>query len=289
MVIYADILFLVNLYVDALLLTLVRRFLGLTLSTKRWLLAAALGGAFGFTALLPSLPGGVLLLLGLLEAALLTAAAFAPLTWQMLLKAAFSLFLFAAALSGLLALVPFQGVLVSNTAVYYPLSAPLLIGLTCLAYGALRVFTRLSGERAPEVFFAKVEITHGGKTAALTAKLDTGLTLTEPFSGLPILVAEKKALGEILPQGFGGVTFGETNAEDTAGAPGALPNPTNFRLVPFSSLGGSGVLPAFRPDRVEVEGREASCWLAVSERPLSAGQFAALFGPQLNIHKEKIA
>ena len=45
--VYADILFIVNLYVDALLLSAVRRFLRLPLKTGRWLLAAALGGFSG--------------------------------------------------------------------------------------------------------------------------------------------------------------------------------------------------------------------------------------------------
>ena len=86
--VYADILFIVNLYVDALLLSAVRRFLRLPLKTGRWLLAAALGGLFGLSALLSHIRGFPLLLLGLLQALLLAAAAFAPKPPATLLKAA---------------------------------------------------------------------------------------------------------------------------------------------------------------------------------------------------------
>lgn len=89
MTVYADLLFIVNLYIDALLLSAVRRFLRLPLTGKRLLLASVLGGAFGLSALLPALPGVVLFPLALLESLALCAAAFAPKPMTQLLKATF--------------------------------------------------------------------------------------------------------------------------------------------------------------------------------------------------------
>ena len=95
MTVYADLLFIVNLYIDALLLSAVRRFLRLPLTGKRLLLASVLGGVFGLSALLPALPGVVLFPLALLESLALCAAAFAPKPVTQLLKAAFLLFFYA--------------------------------------------------------------------------------------------------------------------------------------------------------------------------------------------------
>lgn len=268
MVIYADILFLTNLYIDALLLALTRRFLHLPLSARRWAVSSALGGLLSFSALLPRLPPAGTVLLGLAETALLALAAFAPKPPKTLLKAAFSLFLFAAALSGLLLLLPVGGLTLQNGAVYFPLSAPLLLAMTCLAYGALRLFSRLSGAREPDALLVPVEIALGGRRVRLTAKADTGLSLVEPFSGEPVLVAERAALGDLLPPGFPALS-----GMDAAGA--------KLRLVPFSSLGADGVLPAFRPDRLAVRGEEAAGWVAVTDRPLSSGAFSALLHPAL--------
>lgn len=92
MTVYADLLFIVNLYIDALLLSAVRRFLRLPLTGKRLLLASVLGGVFGLSALLPALPGVVLFPLALLESLALCAAAFAPKPVTQLLKAAFCCF-----------------------------------------------------------------------------------------------------------------------------------------------------------------------------------------------------
>ena len=185
MTVYADLLFIVNLYIDALLLSAVRRFLRLPLTGKRLLLASVLGGVFGLSALLPALPGVVLFPLTLLESLALCAAAFAPKPMTQLLKAVFLLFLFGAALSGLLTaaayFLPIHGILLANGAVYFNISALTLILLTCVSYGVLYGFDRLFRKKEPDVFFAKLTITRQGKTVTLPAKIDTGLTLTEPF------------------------------------------------------------------------------------------------------------
>mgnify|MGYP003253662977 FL=1 len=197
----------------------------------------------------------------------LAAAAFAPKPPATLLKAAFLLLLFGAALSGLLSLLPFHGILLANGAVYFDISALLLIALTCAAYGVLYLFDRLFQKREPDVLFSTVTVSFCGKEASLSAKVDTGLTLREPFSGLPVIVAERAAVAALLPPDFG----------NPATAP-----PEGLRLVPYSSLGADGLLPAFRPERAVLGGEPVSCWVAVSDRPLSAGSFNALVGASLS-------
>ncbi len=274
MTVYADILFIVNLYIDAMLLSAVRRFLRLPLSRLRWLLASLLGGLFGFTALLPQLSGVLLFLLGTAQAFLLTCAAFAPKRLWLLLKATFLLLLFGAALSGLLGLMqnffPMRGMILRNGVVYFDLSPLLLIFLTCIAYSVLYLFDRFFRKTEPDILTASVSLTFKEKTAAFNARVDTGLTLHEPFSGLPVLLAERAAVQPLLPADFGKETC-------------AIP----LRLVPFGSVGGSGVLPAFRPDTAQINGRMQTLWVAVTDKPLSAGNFSALIGTELIQNYEK--
>ena len=268
MTVYADILFIVNLYIDAMLLSAVRRFMRLPLSRLRWLLGSVLGGFFGLTALLPQLRGLPLLLFGLCQAFLLVTAAFAPKPWHTLGKATLLLLLFGAALSGLLSLVqsflPLSGMVLRNGTVYFDISPLLLVLLTCAAYGVLYLFDRLFQKREPDVLFSTVHLTHSGKSVQLSSKIDTGMTLREPFSGLPVILVHRSAVKDLLPPNFG-----------TADCP--LP----FRLIPFSSVGGTGVLPAFSPDAVTVNGRPVRCWAAVCEKPLSAGVYDALISADL--------
>lgn len=262
MVIYADILFIVNLYTDALLLSAVRRFLRLPLSVGRLLLSSALGGALGLLGLVPLPFAALRLLIGLFGAALLTFAAFCPMGKGTFIKAAFLLLLFGAALSGLVFILPIPGAALVGGAVYFDISAVTLIACTTAAYLALWVFDRLFRKRAPDALFCRVQLTLGEKEVRLTAKIDTGMTLSEPFSGLPVLVAHRRAVEKLLPADFG------TPA-------GKLP----LRLVPFSALGADGLLPAFRPDGCLLDESPADLWIAVSERPLSGGSFNALVPP----------
>lgn len=159
--------------------------------------------------------------------------------------------------------LPIHGILLANGAVYFNISALTLILLTCVSYGVLYGFDRLFRKKEPDVFFAKLTITRQGKTVTLPAKIDTGLTLTEPFSGTPAIVADRRALGVILPPNFG--------MQSTE-------NAVSMRLIPFSSLGADGVLPAFRPDAASLSGISIECWVAVTDRTLSAGSFQALVG-----------
>lgn len=270
MTVYADLLFIVNLYIDALLLSAVRRFLKLPLSGRRLFLSSVLGGVFGLSAFLPTLPGVVLLPLTISESVILCAAAFAPKPVTQILKAAFLLFLFGAALSGLLSaaayFLPIHGILLANGAVYFDISMFTLILLTCASYGVLYIFDRLFRKKEPDVFFAKLTVTVQNKTVILSAKADTGLTLTEPFSGAPAVVAERRALGDLLPPDF---------------AVQSLNNTVKMRLIPFSSLGADGVLPAFHPDKALLFDTPVDCWVAVTDRVLSAGSFQALIGAAL--------
>lgn len=63
-----------------------------------------------------------------------------------------------------------------------------------------------------------------------------------------------------------------------------MPRPRR-RLLPFESLGGEGVLPAFLPQRTQCAGRERSsqlppCYVAVCER-LGRGEYRGLLGSAL--------
>ena len=146
---------------------------------------------------------------------------------------------------------------------YFDISALTLIVLTCASYGVLYGFDRLFRKKEPDVFFAKLTVTLQGKTVTIPAKIDTGLTLTEPFSGAPAVVAERRALADLLPP-----DFGMQSAESAV----------SMRLIPFSSLGADGVLPAFGPEAALLSGISIECWVAVTDRTLSAGSFQALVG-----------
>lgn len=268
MTVYADILFIVNLYIDAMLICAVRSFLRLPLSVFRLFMTSMLGGLFGLTALLPRLHGAALIGISLVQAFLIICSAFAPKPPKLLLKATFLLMLFSAALSGFFGMmqlfVPKDRMLLRNGSVYFDLSPLTLVLFTCIAYAALLILERLFSSREPSAFFSTIELTLGGNSVVIPAKLDTGLTLSEPFSGLPVIIAERAAVAELLPK-----DFGTTES--------SLP----MRLIPYGTIAGNGLLPAFKPDKAVINCSTVECWVSVTEKPLSSGTYNALMGAQL--------
>lgn len=280
MTIYADILVVTNLYIDFFLLWCVKKFLHLRAKNRRLVLGAFLGALCALTALL-SLPGWLSFLIGAASALLTAAGAFAPLKPWMFWKASLCFWMFSFLLAGFFLFIlrffaPGNVAVLGNT-LYFDLSPLLLFLFTCAAYAVFWGFHKLFPQENSAPRYCAVTVEHGGGKAELFAKADTGNALREPFSGLPVLVCEAEAVKAIAPPavlcflGPGGAS------SDPA------PNGPGLRLVPFESMGGAGVLPAFRPDRAYVKktGKDLDCYLAVCRQKLSAGQFNALYNPDL--------
>ena len=267
MTIYADILVIVNLYVDYILLSCVRGFLRLKTRGLRLVLGALAGALISLTGLL-DLPAWTGPILGGACAFAAAAAAFAPAKPRLLVRCWLSTWAFSFLLAGFLLFAmqfapPGYMALVGG-AVYLNLSLPVLFFATCGAYGVFWLAGKLlPRDHGPPL--AKLTVERQGCTAVLFAKADTGNALREPFSGLPVVVCQRDALASL----------------------GPLPGPEDLspglRLVPFESLGGKGLLAAFRPDKATLAGcaQPLDCYIAVTDAALSAGQFAALYNPEL--------
>lgn len=273
MVIYADVFVIVNLYIDFFLLWCVRGFLRLEAKGWRLVLGALCGALWGLVSLAP-LPAWAVLPAGGAGALAAVWGAFRPLPWRRLLRAWLCMWVSSFLLAGFfLFLIRFfapGNMAVLGSAVYLDISLPLLFFFTCLAYGLFWAVQRLFPRDASALRLCTLQVCHQGAAVELAAKADTGNALREPFSGLPVIICEEKALGAALPEAVRDFLQNPSPAGDV-------------RLVPFSSMGGSGLLPAFRPDSVYVKGtgQKLPCYVAVCRHPLSAGQFSALFNPDL--------
>ena len=204
-----------------------------------------------------------------------TAAAFCPLSRRGFLRAFLCFWAFSFLLAGFfLFLIRWfapRNLAVVGHAVYLDLSPLLLFLFTAAAYLVLWLFQKLFHREDLSHQSRRFLVEQNGKSVQIWARADTGNTLREPFSGLPVLVCAPSALGEAVPAGLAGLL-----------ERGEPPGPgSSLRLVPFESLGGSGVLPAFRPERVLClpEKEPVSCYVALWERGFAAGPYQALYNP----------
>ncbi|MEG1996860.1 MAG: sigma-E processing peptidase SpoIIGA, partial [Clostridiales bacterium] len=148
-------------------------------------------------------------------------------------------------------------------------------------------------------FLVTVEITAAGRRLKLPVLIDTGNNLSEPVSGLPVIVTSYTVVRELFPQGLK-VLFQQYGAVDPAeiiqhlnvngDADGWA---KRLRLIPFSSIGKNhGLLLGFRPDKVVVTA-ENGCFIAqaivgLSPRELTGEDFTAVMNPQIMMGGEKI-
>lgn len=274
MTIYADILVITNLYLDFFLLLGVKKLLCLPTRGRRLVLGAFLGALCALTALIPHLSRPLALLFGLLAACLTTFAAFWPMKLRLYCKATVFYWAFSFLLAGffLFMLTFFSpgNIAVLGSVVYFDLSPLLLFLFTLLAYGTFWIVQKLFPKDSSALRFCAITLVNQGQEVTLYAKTDTGNNLREPFSGLPVLVCEAQAAEKAAPDAVR--SFLHTGKAEAA-----------LRLVPFEALGGGGVLPAFQPEQAFLSKTRTPlrCYVALTSRTLSAGQFNALWNPDL--------
>ena len=265
-VVYVDVLLGLNLFINYFLLLSVAKFLRISVRRLRLLAGAAIGAAYSLVILVP-MPNILALLCRLAASAVIVLAAFPVRTPKLLLRTVTAFYLVSFAFAGFLLvfwyLTSAQGILIRNSVVYFDISPLVFLAATVLAYGAVRFLQRLTGREAPRALLCRVTATRGEASVTFSARVDTGNSLTEPFSGAPVIVADAAAIAPLIPREEEGC-----------------------RLVPFHTVSGSGLLRAFRPDDLVIEcaGRVTKppqAYLAVSAQPVSQGEFSALLHPSL--------
>lgn len=273
MTIYGDVLFIVNLYVDFFLLWCTRRTLHLQGKSWRLVAGASVGALCAFVCLFPQ-PWWVSMVWGGISAGLVTGCAFFPLSPRGLLRAALCFWAYSLLLAGFFLFFIQWGatsnIAVVGHAVYLGISPVLLFLFTAGAYLVFWLFQKIFHREDLTQKICHLEIHQEGKSVELWAKADTGCVLREPFSGLPVIVCQASSVEPLFPD----PVIRALHNDET-------PSLEGIRLIPFHSVGGSGVLPAFRPEKVcrLPEGTPLPCYIALWNQTFPSGQYQALYCP----------
>lgn len=271
MIVYGDILLALNWWLDFLLLLGVRRTLGGGARPWRLALGALVGALTCFVLFLPPMAVWWSLLIKLASTLLMVLLAFRWQGWHQLFRRVFLLFAFSAGLSGLCGMLYYfvapEGFYVVNGVVYYTFSPLLLVGLSVLCYGLLWLSEYLMRRRAPMQRVFRVTIAMGEERVTFPCLYDSGNHLIEPFSGYAVMVVERDVAEQVIDV--------PSPVED-------LPMGRGWRLIPYDTLRGGGLLPAFIPDGVTVatprgERAMTDCYVAVCDR-MGRGEYRGLMG-----------
>ncbi|HHY10460.1 MAG TPA: sigma-E processing peptidase SpoIIGA [Firmicutes bacterium] len=139
------------------------------------------------------------------------------------------------------------------------------------------------------VYRIPLEISCEEQVVNVSALVDTGNNLHDPFNRQPVIIVEQKALGPLIPAEINSLVKaleqgGLNTTDELAGLPAWQ---TRLRLIPFSSVGKkNGLMIGFRPDKIRIGKHLAALdfnpTVAIHPHALDPnGEYAALIPPSL--------
>lgn len=128
-------------------------------------------------------------------------------------------------------------------------------------------FTRRDIRRITVKEQSKVKITlyKDGKEANIPSIVDTGNSLYDNISGLPVIVTDFEQVKDLLPENIcNAFRINKDPIEIFAMAP------LELRLIPFNSVGNKhGRIVGFKVDKILIDGAETEAIIGVSPEPVS--------------------
>ena len=279
MTVYADVLLVINLFVNYALLMCASMIMKRKSQPSRILLGASVGALYGLIIFVPSLPKAAELLIRLAATALIVFATFGYKNIRYFLRSFFTFFAVSLGFGGIMLVIWVTvapvGMVYNNGAVYFDIDLVVLAVSTVVSFALVSVIAHFTARRAPKESVALVSIVCADKSVNATALIDTGNSLCESFSGFPVALGEYSVLEKILPHAV----------QDYLDGRDITPS-SDFRLVMHKTVSGTGLLPVFRPDYIEVRTasrtvRTDRAYIAVTKSNLSRGEYSILLNPEI--------
>lgn len=274
--IYIDSLFLVNWIIDYFILLCTAKVASARIH-RGWIAIGALTGSlYACICVLPGMEFASHPIVKVAAGGILCIIAFH--SENQILRCTLIFFVISAGFGGILwAVSMFGGYDPGGRLLYLPINGKVLAVTFALAYAVISALFRRFEETARQQMHL-VEAVFHGQTVSFTALRDTGNSLFDPLSNSKVLVCEQVVAAPLL-----GPYADKLRVSDPTVALSALSNipefAGTFRLIPFNSVGATGLLLAFRPDRITIDGKEENnILLAVTTSALSSyGEYQAIY------------
>lgn len=248
-VIYLDVLIFLNTIITFLLLMASSRLMKIYPSPGRFVIASVLGGFSSLIILAPDMGILLSLLIKLIFSVIIVVSAYNPKSVAAIAKGTgyfFAVsFLFAGMMLFASSLPGISIVNYNNGVAYINLSFFSLIAACFICYAVTVILGKITKNKTADTVVMNIDITSGKKTVNCSAILDTGNSLTDPFTGEGVIIADRFTLSEILPENI--KTYLETGNSENA-----------IRLLPCKTVTGTALLPCFRAEKIRINDRDFS-------------------------------
>ncbi len=267
-VVYADILIFINTIVNYFLIKACALITGCSCKAFNIFLSSFIGGLFSLIIYVDKIHPLLNFLIKIFFMAVMIFTAFKIKSLKSFLKIFFSFFLTNIIFGGIMLainifLLP-ESSLYNNGVVYFNTDIFSLTITSALCYAILRVINIFSKNKIPHKSVYSLKITYKDKTVEGKALYDSGNTLCDCFSGRPVIIAEKSFINKII------------NTEK-------LEEAEKFRIIPYSTINGNGLLSAFMADKIEIYISDKvikteNIFIAVTDKKIISTDYTALFG-----------
>lgn len=277
-------LIVLNAYVDYILILSTEKIFKCEVKLGRRVLGAFVGALTSLSIFLPIKSELLSVVMGIVSAAVISVLSFGFGNFRLLIKSCAVMYLLSCTYCGVMLILwrvtGNSGIIINNNVVYFNISPLFLIISTVVCYLFVTVISKLLSRRR-SIPTCTVNITVSGITTALYGMVDTGNTLHDQLSGIPVIIIDKQSGIDLL-----GVDLNSADADTLLTL-----DLSGFRFIPCSCAFGTGCLPAFRPDSIMLcvnnEYSFVRAYIAVSDSSFSDG-FSAIVGSQSITDKESL-
>lgn len=272
--VYIDILLCVNLVINYLLLSATIFYTHTKVTLKRVLLGSSVGAFCSLVMLMPVIPFFLNMILKFIVGGITVFACFGRKKAKVFIKlyAVFltTTFFFGGIVIALWFLFTPEGLVIKNSVVYINISSIRLIIYSVICYGLFRFIYIIIGKYHSKDIYCVLTIINQASALRINAKIDTGNTLVEPFSQAPVIVIGRNTASCITPA--------EIVQYETVTTLSYRTQINSVRFVPFTSVGGGGILPCFQAERVYINDSlcDTDVYIALCNDEYIKGDFQAL-------------
>lgn len=251
MVIYLDVLILINHYVTYFQILAVSVFTHRKTVWYRKLSAAGIGAVASLSIFIPQEMVLTLTLLKIFLCALIAFVAFGYTGFRAYAVSVLFLMLVSFVFSGLMLCVwlfaaPMKMLFINGT-VYFGVDTMTIILSTCAAYGVVRIIRYILDKNGKTDGKYTVIIKNNGRECRLSALADSGNGMVDCFSGLPVIVCRRDMCADVSPPA---IEMIENNSDISDIGTQMI---KGVRIMPFSTVGKGGLICMFKAESVVID------------------------------------
>lgn len=274
LVVYADILLILNLIIDYFLLSASSAILRAKLPAFRQLLGAAVGALSSLYIFAPNLGIFLDVIFRISVCSVMVLCAFGFKSIKRFLRSACVLFLVTCGFGGIMtavfSLFKPDGMTVSNSVVYFDISPAVLIGASVISYFLFILLNAIFSKTSKLAERCEITVTAEEKSVTMDGIVDTGNSVKDCFGGSEVIIADGEFIKDLL---------GSTDLINDSNLK------SRYRILPCSTVSGAGTLDGFRCDSAVISDGERTVKLekpilAVSKTPLR-DDYQAIVNPQI--------